>query len=103
MEGAGGHRVLGRLHSEAPKLPFVTGWVNRKTAISELELAVKMAPDDALNRLYLAEALLEHGKGRDDEAIEILRELVKKTPNPDYLIEEKDTIAKAKVLLEESE
>ena len=25
MEEAGGHRVLGRLHSEAPKLPFFTG------------------------------------------------------------------------------
>jgi tetratricopeptide (TPR) repeat protein len=103
MEGAGGHRVLGRLHSEAPKLPFVTGWVDRKTAVSELELAVEMAPDDALNRLYLAEALLEHGKGRDGEAEEILRDLVNKPPNPKYLVEEKDTIAKAKVLLEDLE
>jgi tetratricopeptide (TPR) repeat protein len=103
MEGAGGHRVLGRLHSEAPKLPFVTGWVDRKTAVSELELAVEMAPDDALNRLYLAEALLEHAKGRDDEAEDILRDLVNKTPNPKYLVEEIDTIAKAEVLLEELE
>lgn len=101
IEGAGGHRVLGRLHSEAPKLPLVTGWVDRKTAVSELELAVEMAPDDALNRLYLAEALLEHTKDRHDEAIEILRKLIQKTPNPEYLVEEKDTLSKAEALLEE--
>ena len=103
IEGAGGHRVLGRLHSEAPKLHFVTGWVDRKKAISELELAVEMAPDDALNRLYLAEALLEHGKGRDDEAMEILRDLVKQAPNPEHVVEDKDSLAKAKALLADLE
>ena len=74
-----------------------------RTGIDEIELAVEMAPDDALNRLYLAEALLEHAKGRDEEAIQILRDLVKKPLNPKYLVEEKDTLEKARVLLEELE
>ncbi|PYQ56587.1 MAG: hypothetical protein DMF53_25125 [Acidobacteria bacterium] len=31
---AAGHRVLGRLHTLAPKVPFVTGWVDRDKAVS---------------------------------------------------------------------
>src|SRR5215218_7499279 len=38
-EDAGGHRILGRLHTLAPKVPFVTGWVDRGKAVSELRRA----------------------------------------------------------------
>src|SRR5204863_279018 len=33
-EGAG-HRVLGRLHAEAPHVPFVTGWVDHDKSVTE--------------------------------------------------------------------
>ena len=45
-EDAGGHRVLGRLHTLAPKVPFVTGWVDRGKAVSELRRAVALGPDN---------------------------------------------------------
>ena len=58
FEGGAGHRVLGRLHSEAPKVPFFTGWVDHDKAIAELDKALAIAPAELSNRYYLADALL---------------------------------------------
>lgn len=88
-EGGGGHRVLGRLHSEAPKLPFVTGWVSRDTAFTELRRAVAIAPAHPINRIFLAEALLDHGDAaQHEEAWSILTELAALEPRPDQLVED---------------
>ena len=103
IEEAGGHRVLGRLHSEAPKLPFVTGWVDRKTAISELRRAHELAPDAPLTLYFLAEALLEHFPYQEPEALEILEDLVQRTPDPAYVVEHTQVIEDARVLLDSLE
>lgn len=99
-EDGGGHRMLGRLHAEAPKLPFVTGWVDRKTAISELEKARAMS-SDALTGLYFAEALLEYDSSRRDEALALLRDTAAKEPSPDHFLEELRAIRDARALLED--
>ncbi|MFQ5528425.1 MAG: hypothetical protein ACE5GX_19500 [Thermoanaerobaculia bacterium] len=98
-EDGGGHRMLGRLHAEAPRLPFITGWVNRKTAISELEKARTMS-GDALTGLYFAEALLEYDSSRRHHALTVLREVAGKTPSPDHYLEELRAIQNARTLLE---
>jgi tetratricopeptide (TPR) repeat protein len=103
MEEAGGHRVLGRLHSEAPKLPFFTGWVDRKTALSELRRANELVPGAPLTRFYLAEALLEHFPDQEAEAREILNELVKLEPDPAFVVEQTQVIEDAKALLDSLE
>ncbi len=99
IEEAGGHRVLGRLHSEAPKLPFFTGWVNRKTAVSELRRAIELTPDAPLTHYYLAEALLEHFPDQQAEAVEILEVLARRTPDAAYVVEQTQVIEDAKALL----
>ena len=99
IEEAGGHRVLGRLHSEAPKLPFFTGWVDRKTAVSELRRALELAPDAPLTDYYLAEALLEHFPDQEAEARGILNDLVKLEPDPAWVVEHTLVIEDAKALL----
>ena len=99
MEEAGGHRVLGRLHSEAPKLPFFTGWVNRKTAVSELRRGIELAPDALLTRYYLAEALLEHFPDQEQEALNLLNDLAQREPDPAFAVEQTKVIEDAKTLL----
>ena len=99
MEEAGGHRVLGRLHSEAPKLPFFTGWVDRKTAVSELRRGIELAPDAPLTRFYLADALLEHFPDQEQEARALLNDLVQLEPDPAYVVEQTQVIADAQALL----
>ncbi len=99
LENAGGHRILGRLHSEAPKLPFFTGWVDRQTAVRSLERAVELAPQDLLSRLYLAEALLEHVPRRRAEAVGMLERLVEQSPDPAFLVEDSKTLEDARAAL----
>ena len=93
------HRLLGRLHSAAPKIPLVTGWVDRGTAVAELRRAVEVGPDEPLNHLYLAEALLEHHPGKKAEALQILRRVAERAPSPSRVVENEKARAQARALL----
>jgi hypothetical protein len=88
LENAGARRVLGRLHALAPKIPFFTGWIDREVAIAELERAVAEGPAEPLNRLYLAEAILEHAPERQAEALRHLRDLLRRPADPERRVEE---------------
>jgi len=96
---AGPHRFLGRLHSEAPRIPFITGWVDRDLAVQHLERAVELAPDEPENALFLAEALLEHRPRRAGEARALLIDLSERQPRPDHLLEDSRTLERARELV----
>lgn len=98
-EDAAGHRILGRLHALAPKVPFLTGWVDRDKAVAELRRAVALGPDNLDNHLFLAEALLEHQPAKTAEAREILRRLLARRPVPELVVEQERTLAKARARL----
>ena len=98
-EDAAGHRILGRLHTLAPKVPFFTGWVDRDKAVAELRRAVALGPDNLDNHLFLAEALLEHQPAKSAEAREILRRLLARQPVPELVVEQERTLVNAKALL----
>ena len=98
-EDAGGHRVLGRLHTLAPKVPFVTGWVDRGKAVSELRRAVALGPDNLDNHVFLAEALFEHQPAKAGEAREILRRVLARQPVPELAVEQARSLADARALL----
>jgi tetratricopeptide (TPR) repeat protein len=53
---AGAHRVLGRIYYEAPGRPFSVG--DLKKSLAHLTAAVRLAPENSTNHLYLAETLL---------------------------------------------
>jgi tetratricopeptide (TPR) repeat protein len=98
-EDAAGHRILGRLHTLAPKVPFFTGWVDRGKAVSELRRAVALGPDNFDNHLFLAEALFEHQPDKAAEAREILRRLLARKPSPELAVEQEKSLADARALL----
>ena len=99
LERAGGHRFLGRLHTLAPKIPLVTGWVDRNKAVSHLRRAVALAPEDFYNQVYLADALLQYQPGKAAEAREILRKVTQKKPDPARVVEDELALADARELL----
>ncbi|HYN22245.1 MAG TPA: hypothetical protein VE078_14890 [Thermoanaerobaculia bacterium] len=99
FERAGGHRLLGRLHTLAPKIPFVTGWVDREKAVSHLRRAVALAPEDLYNHLYLADALLQHQSDKAAEAKQILQRVLQKKPDPDRVVEDERALVEARKLL----
>ncbi|HZF10431.1 MAG TPA: hypothetical protein VFE33_16700 [Thermoanaerobaculia bacterium] len=96
---AGGHRMLGRLHTLAPKIPFFTGWVDHDRAVAELRKAVELGPEDPTNSVYLAEALLDFKPEKRAEALSILRRLGTVQPVPDRQVEDEKALAQAQTLL----
>lgn len=99
FQNATGHQVLGRLNSEAPRIPFFTGWVDRDVAAEHLERAILLAPKDLGNRLYLAECLLEHHHDRRPEAIALLEQVAGAEPKTDRVVEDLRVIEDAEALL----
>ena len=89
FERGGPPRVLGRLHARAPKVPLITGWIDRDRAIAELERAVAFAPEDTFNRLYLAEALAEHRPRAAAELRQQLDALAHISPDPEREVEDR--------------
>jgi tetratricopeptide (TPR) repeat protein len=57
---AGAHRVLGRIYFEAPGWPLSVG--DREKSLEQLAAAVRLAPDNSTNHLYLAETMLAMGR-----------------------------------------
>jgi tetratricopeptide (TPR) repeat protein len=71
---AGGYRMLGRLHLMVPNIPLVMGWPSKEKSLKFLRKACTIAPDNLLNKLYLAETL--HATGNKGEAKLMLEEIV---------------------------
>jgi hypothetical protein len=88
FEEGGGHRILGRLHHQAPRIPLLTGWVSRSEGLRNLRAAVRAYPRNFVNRLFLAEALADGEPAERGEAIRIARALVAEKPSPEHLVEE---------------
>jgi hypothetical protein len=103
IEGAGGYRVLGRLHHQSPHIPFVTGWVSRKEALANLAQAYSLDPDYKFNAVYYAEALHDYDPARRGEAVRILERVILAPPSPERVVEDLHLQGVARSLLREWE
>ncbi|MBI3596241.1 MAG: hypothetical protein HY203_03695 [Nitrospirae bacterium] len=99
----GGYRILGRLYHQTPYVPFITGWASTKEAVVFLRRACEIGPHNFLNRLYLAEALWDLGRDSRKEAREVAEALIRDTPRPEFLIEDRWAREKAQKLIEATE
>jgi hypothetical protein len=100
FEDGGGYRVLGRLHDQAPEIPFLTGWVSRDEAVRNLRLAVSVDARNFSNRHFLAEALSRGSEEERAEAIRIEEAVLSDAPSPGHLIEDLATQEEARRNLE---
>lgn len=82
-EDAAGYRILGRLHSEAPKIPFITGWVSHDKGVELLRRSLAAAPSHPVTPYFLAEALLDHQPEKKDEAMRLLEACAGTPPRPE--------------------
>ncbi len=97
-EEAGPSRLLGRLHQVTPRVPLITGWIRRDKGIELLRRAHQRAPEDPLNRVFLAEALF--AEDRNDPAIRaLLIGLSERPPRPQRLVEDEAARLRAGKLL----
>jgi tetratricopeptide (TPR) repeat protein len=88
LEEGGGYRVLGRLHDQSPRIPFLTGWVSRPEALSNLRKALALGPQSSVNQLFLAEAILNHDAGNLEEARRLLTLCATSPPRDEYRVED---------------
>jgi tetratricopeptide (TPR) repeat protein len=87
-EQAGAHVILGRLHAEAPRVPFLTMWVDRRKGIDHLRSAYALSPDSPQIQYFLADTLLRLDPARSDEALSLLRRCATQPPRPEYPVED---------------
>lgn len=102
FDDGAGYRILGRLHSEAPKIPFITGWVSHSKGVEFLRRSLEAAPNHPVTRYFLAEALLQHQKERRDEAIRLLELSAATPPRPGLALEDARYVQMARTRLDEA-
>jgi hypothetical protein len=98
-EEGGAFRLLGRLHAELPRVPFMSGWVDRGESIPLLERAYAMAPANPGNRLLLALTLFDLAPERRSEAFDLLKQVERLIPRPSMRIEDLAMRRQARELL----
>ncbi len=79
------YRLLGRLHHQAPRIPFILGWPSNQTAIQCLRKANELQPQSIATRYYLAAVLAD--EGCKDEARQLLAMALADTFNSDTKVE----------------
>ncbi len=99
LEGGGPARVLGRLHDQTPRVPFLTGWASSREAIRLLNESLKVDPTNKITRVFLAEAMVNNNSDTKPQAIQSLREVVSTPNNPEYEVEQAAAQDDARVLL----
>jgi len=99
----GGYRMLGRFHTDAPKVPLFTSWVDRREGIALLRKANAISTRDPRNPLFLAEGLLRFEPEHRQEALGLLRELAGRTPGVARPVEEAYYIEEARRVLKQVE
>jgi hypothetical protein len=99
LEGAGGARVLGRLHNQTPRVPFLTSWASDELAVKYLKDAATRNPGDKLTKVFLAEALVSDSSTNKKPAVELLRGVINTPNDPAMAVEHASAQSDARKLL----
>ncbi len=99
LEGGAPARVLGRLHDQTPRVPFITGWASSKEALRFLNDSLKIDPANKITKVFLAEAMVNHSSDSTLQAVAILRDAIKAPNDPNYEVEDSAAVDDARALL----
>jgi len=94
---ADAYRLLGRLHHQAPRIPFILKWPSDDKAIALLRQSEALRPNIPGTYYFLGDVLIE--EGRDDEALPVLKRGQACEPRPHERLEDVAYIAKCAELL----
>lgn len=103
VEGGAPARVLGRLHDQTPRVPFITGWASEKEAVRFLTESQRIDPPNKVTLVFLAEAMVSNDSKTRPQAIKILRDVLAAPNDPEYVVEYAAATEDAKVLLKKLE
>jgi hypothetical protein len=88
VEQGGALRLLSRLHSELPRVPLFSGWVDPDRAVPLAERARAEYPRHPGNAYLLGLALLSHAPERRDEGLRLVEATALLEPRADHVIED---------------
>ena len=88
VDGGGALRLLSRLHAELPRVPLLSGWVDRAEALPLAERAYATDREHLGNAYVLGLALLDRGPERRAEALRLIGDAGNHAPRPAELIED---------------
>ena len=88
IERGGAFRLLSRLHADLPRVPFVSGWVDRDQALPNAEAAFEIAPEDPGNQMILALALRDQEASPRPRIEELLASAARHDPRPELRAED---------------
>lgn len=100
IERGGAFRLLSRLHADLPRIPFVSGWVDREKVIPMAERALEIAPKDPGNELIMALALRDREPDRRERIRSLLESVASLEPRPELRAEDLAIREQARELLE---
>jgi tetratricopeptide (TPR) repeat protein len=99
LEGGAPPRVLGRLHDQTPRIPFMTGWASSKEAVRFLNESLKLDPTNKITKVFLAEAMVSNNSDTKPQAVQMLRECVSAPNPPEFEVEQAAATEDARALL----
>lgn len=88
LEEGSAYVILGRLHDQSPRIPFLTFWISRQAALRNLGTALARSPINTLAQYFLADAILHHAPERRAEAERLLATCARATPRAEFLVED---------------
>ena len=99
IEGGAPSRVLGRLHDQTPRIPFITGWASQKEAVRFLNESIRIDPANKLTIVFLAEAMVANDSKTKAQAAQMLRNAIAAPNAAGSEVEEAAAVEDAKALL----
>ena len=88
LEQGGPLRLLSRLHAELPKVPFLSGFVDRSKAMPLAEKALREYPKHPGNPFLVGLTILDLAPERREEGYRLLESAARLEPRPDHEIED---------------
>ena len=99
LEGGAPARVLGRLHDQTPRVPFITGWASSKEAVKYLNESLKADPKNKITIVFLAEAMVDNDSDTKPQAMQMLQAAIAAPNDPSFEVEMAAATEDAKALL----
>jgi tetratricopeptide (TPR) repeat protein len=99
LEGGSPSRVLGRLHDQTPRIPFITGWASSRDAVRFLNDSLKVDPANKITIVFLAEAMVNNNSDTRPQAMQMLKNAVSAPVDQTYVVEQTAALNDAKTLL----
>jgi hypothetical protein len=99
VDRGGSQRLLSVLHGTIPKVPFITGFIDKQKALTLVDDALALYPNHPGNRLLKATAMMNHAYLQSDSSQIILKSILSETPHGPWRVEWHKVLAMANKLL----